>query len=265
MYDMIEDTSSQPRVDTHIEKQTPFILKDVVEFVAEATYPLNDQNRQVMRCIDGRYNIESARSAAVAQPGGNVGDIMTILAACYNGNPVANRDARDWLLNVYSEYIGGPENFSMHTDDHAKASCAAGCGHFAQACKDPEAYNLTDVDISWIRTMLIWFKERGAIEDVLHGEHCERGVLVISSDTHGLSSQTKAGTNVFVCHKTLSEKNLQALGRFLSRNRGLVNNQIQKSLQKSAELQLKETIKRLAPDLPVFQVEIDEIGNSQIT
>ncbi len=242
---------------------------DEAQTFVEMNSKLLDDTNKYSRCIDGRYE-NTGDLAMIAKPGGDVGDVMTLFSAL-NGLKISVPN--ETVLNLVVQAVGGAQYFNFDTDDQTEPTdFAAGCDHFAQARINPDAYGLTEEQISFISTQLSGFVQQGAHQEELHGNHVEQAVIVVDSETHGVSPLLHLGNNVlsaFVYQKTLHTEQLDALANKLQEalaidGQAIEQDALRTAIYDSSAKQLALTLKFLAKNLPVFTALIDSQGEVSI-
>lgn len=240
--------------------------QQVLEFAEAAKVTLSDTNLKA-RCVDGRYEGEDV--SMIAKPGGDTGDLMAAFGALNELN--IQLDPQVVLDAVLTE-INGAVNFQFHTDEHAEhdqAGTGMGCGHLKKAVLEPAAYDLTPEQLQFIAQELPGLLERGAHQEVLRGNHAEQATIVVESEHYGLKPLVRTAegvTSVFVYQKTVHQQQLDKLARELQEKiaatgRPVEEAAVKQALDKAFGQQLAVTLERLAKDLPVYTVSIDEHGN----
>lgn len=250
------------------------MTQEQVELFTSLTKTQLTTKCRTSRCVDGRYK-DLQDFPMIAKPGGDAGDLLAAFAALNElGIEV---DSSEVVKAIVAE-VGGIDKFCFHTDDHAEEESGSkpgmGCGHLKQAKLDPEAYGVTAQQMDFIFTELPGFISSGATQEVLHGDHAEQAVIVVDSEHYGLKPQATAqdGTflEAFIYEKTIHEQQLDVLASELQSiiaQNGMVKEQqeIRLALEHAFSKQLSQTLNRLAKDLPVYQVSIDEAGESNVT
>ncbi len=239
-------------------------LEEAQVFVEMSSKPLDEFNK-TSRCIDGRY--EGLKNfPMIAKPGADAGDVMTAFGAM---NSLGKTLPNDIVLSTVIKAVGGPQNFSFHTDDHAEpADVGFGCEHLIYAKTEPAAYGVTQEQMDFIVAQLPVLLEQGAHQEVLHGDHAEQAVVVVDSETYGLMPLIRVGDNLreaFIYQKTLHTQQLDALGKLLQEALATQGDvvedfEIRKALDDAFGKQLAETLKRMAEGLPVYTAMIDGEG-----
>ncbi|OGJ48219.1 hypothetical protein A2344_01300 [Candidatus Peregrinibacteria bacterium RIFOXYB12_FULL_41_12] len=224
------------------------------------------------RCVDGRYEAAAARKAPLSVPGADAGYVLVAFAAL---RELGIHDASE--QDVWSAVVraaGGPSNFRFHTDTHANhdhKGAGRGCGHLALAANQEkggfEKYGVSD------REMEFLFRQLDELADwhprnqvVLDGDHLERAVLVVESETHGVVPMEHAGSpggrpnQVFVFQKTLHENRMGELCSILMSipavSRATTPERLAAAMDEVFNKQLSATLGELAPGDPVHQISI---------
>lgn len=245
--------------------------EQVVQFAEAARIPLAVDNL-ISRCVDGRYeNIE--QFPVVAKPGGDAGDALIAFGAMN----ILDRDLdHAAVFEAVIRAVGGKEKFNFHTDEHAEndgALAGMGCGHIKHAKNDPNAYGVKAEQINYIFEQLPILISQGANQEVLQGAHAEQAVVVVHSEYFGLKplvrSEGGALLEAFIYQQTSHEKQLDSLARNLQEVfavAGMVVEEpdIRKAIDDAFAKQLNETLQRLAKDLPVYTVSIDDQGKVEL-
>lgn len=275
---------------------------EVEELVRENRYRVGERDWFLSRCIDGRYEsklkVKSQKSKIepqlepLAKPGSDIGDLLTIFAARREyGLEIENEK----IFKAVLKTVGGWKNFRFHTDNHSLNSnnqiskpkqtpisnyqflisnSFLGCGHFKQASKEPEAYGLVSEEIEMINDFLKKAIKKGARCTILKGEHLEGAVFIVKSTSWSLLPQLIKKeteielTEIFIYQKTLDDRRRKILAKNLLSDVkapfSFDEEYLYQILSQVADDQLLETINRLAKDLPVFEVVIDEEGMFEI-
>jgi len=245
-------------------------LDEVRNLVATNSYEVTEKNKLLTRCIDGRYK-NSPDLAPVGFPGGDIGQLAVIITAANNfGFEIDLEKTFQSLIEV----IGGKKNFGLHTDSHGDPKkIASGCGHFKQINLDSKAYNLTKEQVDFIYKKVEEVKKAGANEVVLQGDHLEGAVLLVYGNNKSVMNQftVKGKTvQVFVFHQTLSDLGNRLLAKKLIADKALIlppeldENYLFISLSEIAEIHLMETATRLAKGLPIYKVNFEDDGETEI-
>jgi len=249
--------------------QKNFLNPEQVEiFVGESKYEFDQDLWYLSRCIDGRYEVKEGLEP-LAKPGADVGDLMMMMAA---NTQYALNLTPETMLDVMINTVGGKENLRIHTDSHnchdkdEKNQCL-GCGHFKQASLDPAAYCLEKSDIDFIFGALHKLKTDGIKNEILDGEHREEAVIVLKSHSYSIFPKKKIKgieNACFIYHKTLDDKRrhliAQNLFPYVKSDKDINEEYIYEILTSTSDQQLFETVARLAPEYPIYNVEIDEEG-----
>ncbi len=244
--------------------------KEVNDLVAENRYKVDPSKKFMSRCIDGRYKNEEGL-AVQAFPGADVGELAMVLSASRSYGFEINREK---VFSTLIEVLGGDANFSFHTDEHGdKSKLASGCGHYKQINLDPKAYKIEQEDIDFINEKLGYVSSKGSKEVVLEGDHVEGAILMVKGNW-GIYPRYELETDkgnkmveVFVYHQSLTDEKHRLLAEKLIKNKavkfvlGEDSEYLYQVLSDVAENHLMETAKRLAPDLPIYNVQFDTDGS----
>jgi hypothetical protein len=235
--------------------------------VKENRYQVDEKNKFLSRCIDGRYK-NNSKLPALALPGADLGQLALVIA-CANdfGLKIDYEKVFQSLIKV----IGGIKNFSYHTDSH-HGGLALGCGHFGQMLKDFVAYNLQKKDIKFLEEKLKFLEKEGVLPTVLGGNHDEGGILIVKGN-FGIfprfiieTDEGKKEVSVFVYQQTLVDKRHRILAKKLIEDKAvklfdnLDEEYLYEVLSEEGEIHLLETVNRLASDLPLYEVIFDNSG-----
>lgn len=243
--------------------------EEAYEIVQANKYEVGD-NRLVSRCIDGRY-ADSHKLAPLGLAGADVGELALIQAA---GNTYGFEVNAKKAYEVLTHVVGGVKNIQMHTDTHAdKRVPAGGCGHFTQMKLDPGAYHLTPEDVLKISEIAQDAKKKGAVENVLQGDHLEGAVVQVKGPFSVKTRyflETGAGTReveVFVFHESLVNNRHRILAEKLIEKKAvtLMTGQdaeyLYEVLSETTEDHLMETARRLAKGLPIYLINFQKDGS----
>jgi len=229
--------------------------------VKENCYQVDEKNKFLSRCIDGRYK-NNSKLPALALPGGDLGQLALVIA-CANdfGLEIDYEKVFQSLIKV----IGGIKNFFYHTDSHY-GGLALGCDHFGQMLKDFVAYNLQKKDIQFLEEKLKFLKKEGVLPTVLEGSNDEGAILIVKGN-FGIfprfiieTDEGKKEVSVFVFQQTLVDKRHRVLVKKLIEDKAvrlfdnLDEEYLYEVLSEEGEIHLLETLNRLASDLPLFEV-----------
>jgi len=238
----------------------------------ENRYQVNEVNKFLSRCIDGRYK-NSFDLPALALPGADLGELALIIACA---NDFGLEIDYEKVFQILIKVVGGIKNFSYHTDSHY-GGLALGCGHFAQIGKNFVAYNLKKNDIEFLEEKLKFLRKEGVLPTVLEGSHDEAAILIVKGN-FGIqprftieTDEGKKEVSVFVYQRTLVDKRHRVLANKLIEDKAikLFNNldeeYLYEVLSEEGENHLLETFNSLASDLPLFEVIFDESGRFSLT
>lgn len=240
------------------------------EFVRDCKYKVEENEKFLSRCIDGRYKNES-NLAPLAIPGADAGELALIFATA---NIYGFELDPEKVFISLIEVIGDIKNLNFHTDSHQDSKDpASGCGHMTQIRLDPKIYNLEKDQLVLIDSFLKKAKKLGAKEIVLEGEHLEGAVLQISGD-YSVYPRNVFGTKlrevemqVFVYQSSLVDKRHRALAKSLLKNdavklfNGCDEEYLYQVISGTTEEHLMLTVKSLAKGKPIYAVNF--IGNEE--
>lgn len=254
---------------SHIEnEQRIFTLEDVFEFAGEARYRFGetDEHGGPSRCVDGRYP-KAEDLPGLAQPGADVSDFLSARAAL-RALEIDPAPLREDLFDAIAHRLGGPEKFRFHTDTHAHGAIARGCGHMREAAADPSAYGLVPDDMTATFARLTALQALGARQDVLLGDHEERGVIIVDSETESLYPMVARGDETvqsFIFQRSLHRKRLDSLTKLLAGfARQISPEALRDATNQAFEVQLARSLGRLAHGKPLFMVTIGKDGNADV-
>jgi len=247
--------------------------EEIQDLVFQNHYPVEERQRFLSRCIDGRYKL-SKMLPPLAFPGADLGELALLFATgnCY-GFECDGKKTIETLVDV----IGGVKNFQLHSDCHSnKKIPGSGCGHYKQINLDPKAYDLEKKQIDFIKKTMMEIKKAGVHETILEGEHLEGAMLFVKGDYSiypGFSveiGERTTNVQVFVYQTSLVNARHRALAEKLVKNNavklfpGNDAEYLYEVLSEMSENHLFETVKRLASGIPIYQVSFTADGNFEI-
>lgn len=229
------------------------LLEAVKKHIKENTVA----GREGRRCIDGRYLPDQARGT-IARPGGDFGYVMIFLALARKAG--ISLSPEQCFNLVYNAVTVRGDKFTMHTDNHTGLTDPAkiGCGHITFGLDEKVASRYFELNPTDVKKALVNARERrlyGASIDLvtLSGEHEEQGVLVVTGTQETVNPRSKTGESVyFVYDRTRDEEYMRGLVARLRLP------QIKfEDFKRVSDRQLAATLELLAPDKPVFEVDVD--------
>lgn len=249
----------------------PMGLERAKEFVKQAKRELRPDYLEGEKlhkiptcCIDGRRpkGEDPHNSPPCAIPGGDEGLMASTLAALNELN-IKSPEAKQLALEALVNFRGGPNSIHFHTDQHAEShlkgndpqEIVKGCGHFRLSSEHPENYGLEKTDIDLITANLNALVKKGAVREVLSGEHEEGAVFIIESENLALDHQTDAG-QAFVYNHALHVKLLKEFALELSPKLNLKPEDLTKAFLDLANKQLMETTRQLAKGRNIYKVSL---------
>jgi len=245
-------------------------LEEVVAFV-------NDNKREILSgdkfkagcwaCVDGRIVENDGRFTA---PGGVLGIMYAVVGGlqAYEEEYGSVGIAFGRLTKAIEGKFGGMTFHSdTHIHNHGKpARVSAGCGHCNGALDMADQYGLERY-VRLLEDHIDKFKKRGVHPEVLHGEHNETAVLVISksngkSFTLPGTGKGKNGQQAFICHLDdwLETVTSLALEVIKCADKEINGARLREHIVAAAKRQLGVTLRRLANGLPVYRVFCNEAG-----
>lgn len=260
---------------------------EINHLIRKNRIPVFEDNWFLSRCIDGRYEIKTNGQSdrqekktkflePLAKPGADLGDLMMVFSANFQYHLGLKREE---IFQAFLKTIDGWQNFRFHTDNHflnpkikslnpsgisnsqAPINNFFGCGHFREVVKDPEAYGLINQDIEAIYQFIKQGLANKTQLEILRGDHKENGVLIVKSDNFSVAPQAVIGEElfmIFVYHKSLDDKRRKKLVKNIiltvGSNNSFDEDYLYQSFSQVADDHFLETINRLAPDLPVYEV-----------
>lgn len=215
----------------------------------------------VCRCIDGRYGNDPAYAGAIARPGAHFGYVMALVGA--NARYELGLTPEACFEYVFDAVTYLCDRFDMHTDSATHPSCEIGCahrpsyvpigcGHITQAL-DPahkDAYFLHNGDVA--ETLDIVSYKNGTIAMAnLSEPHAEEAVLIVTG-TKRTAKPVQDGHMFFVYDAERDRRFMESLVRTMH-----VPGLTPEMLIGTANLQLRSTLRILASDKPIFNVNLD--------
>lgn len=225
-------------------------INSVLEFIKRNRVPV----KEGFICVDGRYK-SPFYAGMLARPGGNFRGIMALLALRKKLGLTIGRIVDRAVDTVEGLGI----TFNMHTDEHEDEGrlSSIGCGHIAKA-EDPKTAPLYKVNARDVRLALTYLRIKLEGRKYyklaeLEGEHKEEGVLVVTGKNYTVNhSDPKKGEMYFVYDKTRDEEYTHRLWEKLN-----IPKLTWKDFSEMNQIQLNATLKLLAKNLPIYEVNLD--------
>lgn len=220
------------------------------------------------KCVDGRY-LPNQAVGRLAKPGADLGYVMAFLALNRQKNlGLSASDCFDLIYNILTE---NGDSFYIHSDSHALeadehhslnggGNIHFGCGHFAKAMMEQYAamYGVEPDEMVEVFRHMRKRQKMGARieEEILDGNHNERGVLVVEGTKRTIRSFD--GENMYFIYDATRDRELteKAIKKINEKRRGL-NIDIN-DFSEVSNGQLNATLSILAKDKPIFLVNADE-------
>ena len=245
-------------------------VTQVKDFVEANKYKIDPKTRLISRCIDGRYQVEHGLPA-LAIAGADAGEAAVIFATA---NIYGFKVEEAKVFQTIGEVVGGVENLRFHTDEHADTEIIMdGCGYIRHKTLSPKDFNVTSKQVEFIKKKAHEAIKKGAVQEVLLGDHQESAVLLIGGP-YGvypgyalMTSEGKVATQVFEFHRSLVNERHAILSKALIKNKavklfeGCDEEYLYEVISSTTDDHLMEIAKRLAKDLPMYSVSFNERGN----
>jgi hypothetical protein len=212
------------------------------------------------KCIDGRYVVDE-HSGMIARPGADFGYVMALLG--YNDEQKLGLSVKRCVEAVYKAVTTLDSEFYMHTDIASNPDLAypIGCGHITCALNSDIAHTY-GLEVDQVQEALQILKnnsEMPVTTVTLEGDNKASGVLIVKSQEYTLDSHTE-DSMFFVYDKKRDDLFIKDLIPYLE-----IPEIVYENFQRVATLQLGATLQAMAKDLPIFEVTIDETGDSFVT
>ncbi|MFN4212503.1 MAG: hypothetical protein ACK4FL_00890 [Microgenomates group bacterium] len=191
-------------------------------------------------------------------------------------------------LSSQTDYLIASTKFEKGQENFPSPSFLTkfdGCGHWREIQSNPAGYHLEEKDINFIREklrVLTTTAEKTRQLVILHGEHKEAAILIVKGN-YGIyphytvfdrSSQNgnlqPVEVQVFVYQQTLANQRRRLLAKKLIEKKavtlypGCDEEYLYEVLSDEAENHLFETLKRLAKNLPIFEVKFKNDGEFEV-
>jgi len=187
------------------------------------------------------------------------------------------RDSQTWR----SFFNAPPPHVREAILEHMLNPKHVGCGHMRLAMLSPEVYGARRELVDSLLRCFYRSRWNGAVEteyEVLAGAHQEGAVVNIrvedpvrSFSMIPLVSPTANGNQMFVNHPQVSARQREELAHFLSLQSDVADVArthapiLIEEIGQLAGIQLLETLTRLAPGLPIYDVEFGRQGTFHVT
>lgn len=231
------------------------VSPETVEEYVNASTVLAKEGR---KCVDGRYLPEQA-TGMIARPGGDGGYVMALMAVNRKKNLGLTPEQ---CFNAVYNAVKDDSGFCMHTDHNSDPDDATrigliGCGHMAKAATRRFCGNY-DVKSEDVVKVIAYARNVREISNGVHivnltGEHKERGVLIVKSDTHSvLADNPKLSQMYFIYDEKRDNEFLKKLVKELD-----IPGVTYQDMKTESDMQLQATLQLLALHLPIFTVSFD--------
>jgi hypothetical protein len=211
------------------------------------------------RCIDGRYLPEQAKGM-LARPGADCGYVLALEAV--NRNKRLGLTSEQCFNAIFKavEKLNG--KFYFHTDSHSDPNNHTrhgliGCGHLLKASRHGFSWEY-DVRSKDVREMVSYARNLCEVSDeiqmlTLHGEHREKGVLLITSMKYTVYADNPKLHQMYFVYDIERDK---AFMKQLVAKMNLAGVTYQ-DMWREAEVQLSATLQNLAVGLPLYSVTFE--------
>jgi hypothetical protein len=261
-------------VDDILFSMKPLILskEQIHKLVSENRYRVDPKNAFLSRCIDERYQDE-LKLSPLALPGADAGELALLFATANKFGFEINEEKAYYAL---VDVVDGIKNLHFHTSKEHESDPVGGCGHFQQLSLDPESYHLGKEQVKFIKIKVKNSVLLGAEDVVLVGEHLRGAVLQIHGDYAvypAYAMETEEGrerVEFFEFHETLVGRRHRVLAKKLIETQavklfeGCDEEYLYEVLTETTDEHFYETVKRLAPGIPMYEIAFKENGGFKI-
>ncbi len=246
------------------EESMEILTEEARKHIEKNIIPATDGRK----CVDGRY---PSGTGEIARAGGDMGYVEILLSLNREKELGLTPSGCVDLVYGYTTKDGGM--FSLHSDRHADPTETdhlthgelplIGCGHCAKAAQEELAkqYQLSASDV---KEAVLYVRERYRSGDaidlvVLEGEHAEKGAIIVDSLSYSINERDVNNESMyFIYDRARDEEYMQGFVDWLVEEKGL--NISYAEFKEISDLQTNATLRILAPEKPLFQVELDERG-----
>lgn len=246
--------------------------EQIQQLVSDNKYEIDPKIRLLSRCIDGRYQ-DDIQLSPLALPGADAGEMAIILATA---NSFGFEIDEEKAFDVLTEVVGGIRNLHFHTDNNNENDPLGGCGYFKQINSDLKTFNIEEGQINFIHGKINSAALQGAKNDILEGEHLCGAILQIKGNWNIYPCyvlQTVEGTRrvgFFEFHQTLVDFRHRILAKKLIENnvvklyKDCDDEYLFQAITETTENHFYETVRRLAPNLPIYSIVFKDDGRYDI-
>lgn len=227
----------------------------VTDYVTESMVPV----AKGTKCVDGRY-LPDQGTGMIARPGGDGGYVMALEGVNrMRGLDLSPEQCFNAVFNAVKKLNG---TFYLHTDRHTDPNAKThhgliGCGHLAKAARRGFSWQY-DVRSKDVKEMVNYARNLCEISDEvkminLAGEHQEKGVFLIHSDTYTVSADNPKLHQMYFVYDVDRDR---AFMKELVEEMHIPGLTV-KDMQREADLQLDATLQNLALGLPMYEVAFE--------
>jgi hypothetical protein len=242
-------------------------INDVTELVRTNIYLPEEDIKLQSRCMDGRYK-EIKDLPALALPAGDIGDIATLyIAATSYGFEVDYEKA----FLTFQEVIGGFEHLTrVNANILNTPEKTAQIDEIEKIVTDYASFSLTESAVSELKKQYIYIKDKQKNNVEITLDHKEGAIIMINGE-YGVYPQCelftengRINTQVYVYHQTYANRRHQQLAKKLIETKSVVlypgcdEEMLYDALIDTSENVFFEMTKLIAPELPLYSVEVDE-------
>lgn len=226
-------------------------IENILTYVRASTIPA-----QVGRkCVDGRYLPDQA-PGMIARPGGDCGYVMALMAVSKKKKLGLTPEQ---CFNAVYNAVAVKSGFCMHTDHHTDPDRYThigliGCGHLAKAA-NKKLCKQYHVDSDDVKRVVDYARNICEISRTIHmvnldGNHQEKGVLIVSSDTYSvLADNPKLQQMYFIYDEERDREFIRDLVKEMQ-----IVGVTYADMKEESDLQLQATLQNLAQGLPIFRI-----------
>lgn len=227
-------------------------LEKIQEYVLRNVVPV----RIGRKCVDGRY-LPTQATGMIARPGGDLGYVMALMAVSKRRK--LGFTSEKCFDEVYKVVCKDKGHFYLHTDHHVDPDVniqksLIGCGHAAKAANEnlAKGYGVESKDmanlVAYVRN--IAHKTPNIEMIILHGDHGEKGVLVVHGEKYTVNAQNPATKEMYFVYD--EERDTRFLNYLVGEM--AIKGVDFAEMKRESDLQLGATLHNLAKGLPIFDV-----------
>lgn len=243
-------------------------VSQVEELVSVNRYVYKGEKFQ-SRCFSGNYQ-NSERLPPLALPGGDIGDLAVLISASESYGFDCSIQGS---IEVMKKLVGA---ISITTFQHLPEHTAEQCRYLHFLSENPEIFSLNNEKLTEFIQNL---KKQGLIDtlDQYRAPKQKESALIIYEGLEGLYPQfefdsftTKFNAQVLIFHRTLVDERRKMFVSYLLKEKvvTLYNNldedYLYEILSDVGDTHLFETVLKIDPHLPVYNVAVSENGKVKV-